>query len=280
MAGSLTIVPTFCPITNTNLLMSTVSIVHAEIKTYTGTGRYIMSDFENQNIAQQRAIDRAIKNAKQQAGVYLQSYSRLINGNLTNDEIFTITNNIVEVLETNCVPQPFEQDGEAGLMYTATVRVNIDTDGVRAWINRDAQDKSTLINQNNAARQTSDANDRQVEDLRKRAQNVTTNAERAEIRAAYQQADNEFLANQKLEEGNQLYYKGDYNGAIAKYNEALTLYPNGGGIYHNRGAAYDALKKYELAIADSTKAIELNPNEASYYYNRGYIYSDLQSYTT
>ncbi|MBR1397351.1 MAG: hypothetical protein IJ563_07450, partial [Selenomonadaceae bacterium] len=132
MCGGLIVFPSVYPVNN--VPMPLVSVADADIKTYTGTGKYIMSDFENQNIAQQRAIERALKDAQRQSGEYLQTYSRSINGNSTDDEIFAITNNIVEVLETNCVPQPFEQDGEAGLMYTATVRVNIDTDGVRAWL--------------------------------------------------------------------------------------------------------------------------------------------------
>ena len=44
--------------------VSVVSVAHAEIKTYVGTGRYIMSDFENQQVAQKRAIDRALRDAQ------------------------------------------------------------------------------------------------------------------------------------------------------------------------------------------------------------------------
>ena len=274
MCGGLIVLPSVYPVNN----VPVVSVAHAEIKTYVGTGRYIMSDFENQQVAQKRAIDRALRDAQQQSGEYLQTYSRSINGNLSNEEISTITNNIVEVLETNCVPQPFEQDGEAGLMYTATVRVNIDTDGVRAWLRRDTQDRTALVNQNNAAQQAADANDQQVEDLRKRAKNATTDEERAAIQAEYQQADNEFLANQKLKEGLRLYYQGEYNGAIAKYNEAIQLNPNSFGAYNNRGIVYVEKNNHIQAIADYTKAIELKPDFAYAYNNRGASYIKLENY--
>ena len=61
-----------------------------------------MSDFENQQIAQQRAIDRAIRDAKDRADVY-QTYSCSVSSNVMNDEIFAITNNynITNVLDKN-----------------------------------------------------------------------------------------------------------------------------------------------------------------------------------
>ena len=237
-----------------------------------------MSDFENQNIAQQRAIERALKDAQRQSGEYLQTYSRSINGKLTKDEISTITNNIVEVLEANCVPQSFEQNGESGLMYKATVKVKIDTSGVRAWLKRDEQDRETLISQNKVTQQSDETNDRQVEDLRKRAQAAITDSEREQIRAEYQQLDNYFLANQLLKEGNQLAYQGDYNGAINKYNETLKFKPNFDTAYNNRGNTYHRMKNYTAAIADFNKAIELNPNLAETYNNRGLVYQNMQNY--
>ncbi|MBR1396549.1 MAG: tetratricopeptide repeat protein [Selenomonadaceae bacterium] len=279
MTGSLTLLPSFCPINvNVSMPVSVVSMAHAEVRTYTGIGKYIMSEYETQEIAQQRAINKAMRDAKDKAGVHLQTYSRSVSGNLTNDEIFAITNNITDVLEKKCVPVPFEANGEAGLMYEATVTVTIDPNGISEWLKRDAQDRFNIVNQNNAERQADEENDRKVEDLRKRLRNATTDEERARIRAEYEQADNEFRVNQFLKEGNQLYYQGDYNGAIAKYNEALNLNPNFDWAYNNRGLAYGNLQNYDAAMADYNKAIELNPNDAEAYNNRGNTYVSLKQY--
>ena len=279
MCGGLMLMPTICPAGIVNgLPLPMVSVAQAKVATYTGVGKYITSDFENQQIARQRAIDRAIRNAKDKAGVYLQTYSHSINANLSNDEISAITSNASEVLETECLPVPFEQDGEAGLMYRATVKVNVDDAEVRAWLNRDAQNRTTIVNQNNTVQQAAEANDRQVEDLRKRAQAANTDEERANIKAAYEQVDNEFLLNQKLEEGNQSAYQGDYNGAIAKYTEIIQINPNYTAAYNNRGNVYHEMQNYSAAISDYTKAIELKPNYALAYYNRGLIYQNMQNY--
>ncbi len=62
------------------------SIACAEIMTYEGTGEYVMSDFETPDIAKQRAKVRAEQNAAEQAGVYVQSYTRTINSIVDTDE--------------------------------------------------------------------------------------------------------------------------------------------------------------------------------------------------
>ena len=62
--------------------------------------------------------------------------------------------------------------------------------------------------------------------------------------------DRDFLANQKGEEGNKLYYAKDYNGAIKLFNEAIELKPN-----------YAEAYKYDLAIKDLDKVKELNPDD-------------------
>ena len=50
-------------------------------------------------------------------------------------------------------------------------------------------------------------------------------------------ADREFLANQKLEEANRIYYK-DISNAFKLYSEAIELNPNYKVAYKNRGNVY------------------------------------------
>ena len=50
---------------------------NAELKPYNGVGEYIMSDFETPDVAKQRAKLYAERNAQEQAGVYIKSYSRM-----------------------------------------------------------------------------------------------------------------------------------------------------------------------------------------------------------
>ena len=56
--------------------------------------------------------------------------------------------------------------------------------------------------------------------------------------------------------------KGQWDKAIAEYNEAIELYSKYVEAYFYRGYAYDEKGKHEKAISDFTKAIEINPRFA------------------
>lgn len=81
-----------------------------------------MSDFENPDIAKQRARQRAEKAAKQQAGIYLKTYSRSVNNELTDEEISAVTNNITNIVgEVKYDKKIADADGEQVIIWTATL---------------------------------------------------------------------------------------------------------------------------------------------------------------
>jgi tetratricopeptide (TPR) repeat protein len=65
--------------------------------------------------------------------------------------------------------------------------------------------------------------------------------------------------------------KSDLDGAMADYNQAIKLDPKFAFAYNNRGNV--SRKKGDLngAVADYDRAIKLNPNYPSPYKNRGYV---------
>jgi tetratricopeptide (TPR) repeat protein len=69
--------------------------------------------------------------------------------------------------------------------------------------------------------------------------------------------------------------KGDNQGAIIAYNEAIRLNPNLAEAYNNRGNVRNDLGDKQGAIDDYTLAIKINPNLAEAYYNRGIVRYDL-----
>jgi tetratricopeptide (TPR) repeat protein len=79
-------------------------------------------------------------------------------------------------------------------------------------------------------------------------------------------------------ESSEKYKKGDFQGAIADLDKAITINPQYAEAYNNRGLTYKALKDYQKAIADYDKAIALNPKLALAYTNRGMIYHALKEY--
>ena len=69
--------------------------------------------------------------------------------------------------------------------------------------------------------------------------------------------------------GNALYKKGDLDGAIAEYREALRLQPNLPTAHGNLAAALAAKGDLDGAIAEFREALRLRPNYPEAHYNLG-----------
>src|SRR5262245_24420676 len=64
----------------------------------------------------------------------------------------------------------------------------------------------------------------------------------------------------------------DYDGAIAGFDEVIRLAPNYALAYYNRANAYRVKGDNDRAISDYTDTIRLEPNFVTAYYNRGVTY--------
>ena len=78
-----------------------MSVAHAEIKTYSGVGEGITSDAEAPAMAKLRARADAMQAAKDQAGVYLTGYKKVVDAHLVADEITAILASIVKTTKEN-----------------------------------------------------------------------------------------------------------------------------------------------------------------------------------
>jgi tetratricopeptide (TPR) repeat protein len=88
----------------------------------------------------------------------------------------------------------------------------------------------------------------------------------AVIRAARDKADK--LAEAFNNRGVGYRLKGDYDRAIADYNQAIKLNAKFASAYNNRAVAYDKKGEYDRAMVDYDQAIKLKPS-AEGYFNRG-----------
>ena len=250
------------------------TVANAEVKIYDGVGQYVMSDFENQDIAKQRAQRRAEAAAKKKAGVYLKTYSRSVNSELTKEEISAVTNRIIDVFDVDIKEEPFEVKGETGIIYTATLKAKIDSDGIQNFINLDAVDKIILVKQNEQLQEEIDKNDKLNDSLIEQYERTKSPAEKEKIRRQMEGVDRDCLANEKLAKGDKLLNAGNYEEAIKLFDEAIKLNSNLALAYNDRGEAYRYLGKFYEAVENYNKAIEINPNFDWPYSNRGVVNMD------
>ena len=86
-----------------------------------------------------------------------------------------------------------------------------------------------------------------------------------------------------IRQGNEVLAKRDWDGAVAKFSEAVRCDPK--SVDAHLGLAHANWKKgiLDLAIAETTRAIEIGPPTAKAYGSRGCFYlllGDTQSATT
>ena len=81
------------------------------------------------------------------------------------------------------------------------------------------------------------------------------------------------LAGIYLNRGLRYDYKGDYDLALADYNQAIEIDPTFAKAFNNRGGTYTKMKDYERAIADFDAAIRLDPNYGGAFTSRCSAYT-------
>ena len=90
------------------IILLSASIACAEVKTYTGSGEYLLTE-ENVDFAKSRAEISAERNILDQVCVYVKAQSSLVDNELDDDEVITICAGILHVTDTNF---KFEQDAD------------------------------------------------------------------------------------------------------------------------------------------------------------------------
>ena len=89
---------------------------------------------------------------------------------------------------------------------------------------------------------------------------------------------NSGVASHYLHRGSVWDAKGEYDIALADYNEAIRLDPNLAVAYYDRGNVWFDMQEYDKALADYNEAIRLDPNLALAYTNRGVAWGHKQEY--
>ena len=250
----------------------------AEVRNYDGVGEYVMSDFETPDVAKQRAKLYAERNAQEKAGVYVKSYSRTSKFKLIDDEIVTMTNGILKILNVEYKMIPLEESGN--IMYRATILASIDTDKIAEWVAQGAGERESLITKNRELQRQLDEQEKLIEKLKAEAAKKNSPEEQEKLKDEFSNADKIFMSNIKLEEGDRLNLviaDWAYDEAVKCWTEAIELNPNNFYAYESRGYYFhlEHVGRFAEAIEDYTHAIDLRPSVAENYFYRGETYMHL-----
>ena len=114
------------------LFLASFSPVYADTKTLTADASYIMGDGETPDFAEARALQKAKQTALEEAGTYVQSYTKSVNQDLTKDEIQTLAGGVmqVEVLEKT---RSLVADG---LRFHTKIKATVTTDKMVELVRR------------------------------------------------------------------------------------------------------------------------------------------------
>jgi len=86
------------------------------------------------------------------------------------------------------------------------------------------------------------------------------------------------IANEWLKLGIQQHEVGNFEGAIASFDQALKIKPGGYDVWYNRGKVLNNLERYEEAIASFDQALKFKLDFQPAWFNRGNVLSDLGQY--
>ena len=139
--------------------------VSAEVKTFEGVGEYVMDDSVSFDVAKLRAQQKAVRAAQAKAGIYLKTFSRYVNSELSDDEIVAATAAALTVTDTKITRSIVSYDV---ILIQATVTVTIDSDAITKWLDRDESDRETIIAQNKDLQQKIDENKKELAELKKK----------------------------------------------------------------------------------------------------------------
>ncbi len=249
------------------LLLFLLSIpAFAEFKEIISEGTYNMGDGETPAVAESRALLQAKRVAVEQAGTYIESYSKVKNFQLTHDEIQVLASGIIEV---TILDKKRTVVGD-GINFWVKIKARVQQDRIEEMAKK-VKEKSTVEDYKRLQENYDDLS-RQIVILKNQLKEAMSAESKMQIEAKIIEQEKIFKANEWLERGNK---EENYHDKIEAYTRAIALNPNLKEAYSYRAYAFIFLGQKDKAIEDLTKVIALDPNDEYAFQNRGDAYIDL-----
>ena len=250
------------------LLMLFINEVSAEKKIYNGTGEYTMSDYESPNVAEQRALTKAMENVREQAGIFVDSYTKMDNMSISDDMVSMITIKSLRIVKQS---QRKEIGNNGDVRVFVDITAELDSAEIGKILKEKAEQK--LINEKiyRKLREEISKDEKEtlefknkINDLKKNQQLIT------DLQIALKAKEQKRVSYQKVYEC--LSVDNDKDEIISKLKEAIALYPQNSLAYTKLALSHSARCEYDEALKNSDMVLVLNKDNDWAYLIKGSVY--------
>ncbi|HBR22064.1 MAG TPA: hypothetical protein DD713_05780, partial [Nitrospiraceae bacterium] len=163
------------------------------VKEIVSEGAYNMGDGETPSVAESRALLNAKRIALEQAGTYVESYTKVENVQLTKDEIQVLTSGIMEV-EILDKKRTIVGDG---FRFWVKIKAKVNPDNIKAMANK-VKEKSVVADYKKI-QDAYDKSQKEIEELKKQLAQTKDKKEKKQVEAKITNEEKLFQANEWFE---------------------------------------------------------------------------------
>ncbi len=231
----------------------------AQTREIIATGEYIMGDGETMAVSEERARLNAVRQAAEEAGTLVKSYSRVQHMTLQEDVVEVIANHAMKI---TVLSKSRALTGDA-VRFSVKIKAEISNADIDANLRRAAGERQAIA-----------AYGKLKEEFERQSQMLTTlkkqlaavpDAQRQEVLNKIGENENQFRAALFLEEGLRRISALDNSGADTALTKAVALNPHLAPAYAARAEARLWFADTTVLMEDVNRAIALEPDNAGYY---------------
>lgn len=249
------------------------------VKEIVSEGTYNMGDGETPSVAESRALLQAKRTALEQAGTYVESYSKVKNFQLTEDEIKVLASGTIEV---TILDKKRTIVGD-GFRFWVKIKAMVNPDKMEEMA-RKVKEKSVIEDYKMIQREY-EKNQKEMEELKKELALAKGDTAKKNVETRIAGEEKRFQANEWFEKGLRHTVGNEEDRGIEEYTNAIALNPDYAEAYNNRGIAYynrgldtGDHRQFEQAVKDFRKVVVLKPGSYSAYFAQGVIYLYQKEY--
>lgn len=231
------------------LFFSVPPVVYADVHEIISEGTYNMGDGETLSVAESRAILNAKRIALEQAGTFVQTYSKVRNLELAEDEIQVLAAGIMEVT----VLEKKRAIVGDGISICVKIKAKIKTDKLGELKKRLGEKKITENYKRVLA--AYEKSQTEIEQLKRKLAKTKSGKKRKKIEKKIADDERLFQAAQWFDKGCHHGLNQEYSEALEAFTSAIALDPSNPDAYLWRGMTYNDAGKCDQAIKDCDQAI-------------------------